>query len=67
MTLYEDFFYYLLTLNEALLQHFVYIFVIKKADSIHKIRNNNFLTLIKGRRVSLNAPLFSVYDWLLIG
>jgi len=39
MTLRAEF-YYLLTLNEILLQHFLLIFIIKEANSMHEIRNN---------------------------
>jgi len=41
LTLYAQF-HYLLTLNEALLQHFLLIFITKKTDSVYKIRNTIF-------------------------
>jgi len=53
--------YYLLTSNEVHLQHFLLVFIMKEADSKHKIKNYKILTF-KGDAMTyfhpLNAPLF---------
>ena len=57
LTLYAEF-YYLLTLNEVILQHF--LLILREADSTHKIRNNKdfclFLDFQRGMALSISIP-----------